>query len=366
MGRFHQDIVRRHCLASVGALLFSLLFIVHAVTHSTPYLPLLLAVLAFYWVGQAVLFFWIASGRSAAYSDPAMTSIVMTWTVVCLSVALYFCPDCRDLLLLGYLAVLPYGVFRLTWRGFLGLALFTMAAYTSIMLALHQQGKVPWDAGHESILAGAFLISLLGYVVLGREVGVLRNAYRSKNRQLREAMKRIEELAVRDELTGLYNRRFLLSSLDRRQALANREGLPFVLAFVDIDHFKQINDQHGHRIGDEVLEELAGLLSGSVREVDLVARYGGEEFVLLLSGLTLGSAEPALNRIRMAVMEKRFSEACLPLTVSVGVSQYHAGENSDTLINRADRLLYEAKRSGRNRVVTEAVGERSKPVGTHA
>ena len=296
--------------------------------------------------------------RSALVTSPEMaiiTGVMMAWAVIFLSAALYLCYDCRELILLGYLMVLPYGIFRLTWRGFLGVALLAMAGYTSVMLVLHHQNKMQWAAGHEAILGVAFLISLLSYSLLGREVGILRDAYRHKNRQLRQAMVRIEELAVRDELTGLYNRRYLLGSLERRQALANREGLPFVLAFVDIDHFKQINDQHGHKVGDQVLEELAVLLSGSVREVDLVARYGGEEFVLLLNGLTLVTAEPALNRLRMAVMEKRFSQSALPLTVSVGVSQYHPGESSDALINRADRLLYEAKRSGRNRVITESL-----------
>jgi diguanylate cyclase (GGDEF)-like protein len=150
-----------------------------------------------------------------------------------------------------------------------------------------------------------------------------------------------------------------LRTLEKQRALANREGLPFVLAFVDIDHFKQINDQHGHRIGDQVLVELAQLLRLSVREVDLAARYGGEEFVLLLSGMTLATAENALNRIRIAVMEEHFSESSLPLTVSVGVAQYHAGEEGDELLNRADRLLYEAKRAGRNRVRTETVEQQS-------
>ena len=188
---------------------------------------------------------------------------------------------------------------------------------------------------------------------------MLREAYRHKNRELRRAMVRIEELAITDELTGLYNRRYLLRTLEKQRALANREGLPFVLAFVDIDHFKQINDQHGHRIGDQVLVELAQLLRLSVREVDLAARYGGEEFVLLLSGMTLATAENALNRIRIAVMEEHFSESSLPLTVSVGVAQYHAGEEGDELLNRADRLLYEAKRAGRNRVRTETVEQQS-------
>ena len=357
MERIQQDIVRRHWLASAGALMFSLLFLIQALTTAAAYLPALVSGIVLYWLGQGVMLYFIASGRTQSFTDPGITLLVMIWAVIFLSYTLLLCYDCRALVLLAYLMILPYGIFRLSWRGFLGIALLTMAGYTTVVLVLHHQNRLMLVAGYELIIGAAFLISLMSYSLLGREIGVLREAYRRKNRQLREAMGRIEELAVRDELTGLYNRRYLLSSLERRQALANREGLPFVLAFVDIDHFKQINDQHGHKVGDEVLVELARLLRDSVREVDLVARYGGEEFVLLLNGLTLETAGPALERLRKAVMKKSFSSAGLPLTVSAGVSQYHSGESSDELINRADRLLYDAKRGGRNRVVTESPDE---------
>lgn len=357
MRQYQKDMIRRHLLASSGAMLFTLLFLVASLYEpdKVPLLPVLIAA-GCYWLGQGILLYWVVSGRSRNYSDPAMTAVFMIWAVTFISLTFYCCHEYQMLALLGYLMVMPYGVFRLTWKGFLGVALFTMASYTTVMLLLHHQGQLIWQPLNEVLLSSAFFGSLLAYSVLGREVALLREAYREKNRELRRAMVRIEELAVTDELTGLHNRRYLLSSLEKRRALANREGLPFVLALIDIDHFKQINDQHGHCIGDQVLIELAELLRGAVREVDLTARYGGEEFVLMLSGLTLRTAEHALNRIRMVVMNQRFSEAALPLTVSVGVTQYYPGEEGDELINRADRFLYEAKRGGRNRVVTDPVG----------
>lgn len=354
MKHFRQDIIRRHALASVGALLFSVLFVVAAAVsrNEQPLWPVVL-IITVYWAGQGALLLWVMRGHSRNYSDPGMTAVFMCWAVLLISAALFCCQQYRTIAMLGYLTIMPYGVFRLTWRGFLGVALFTMASYTSVMLLALHYGGLQRPAGEEMVLGAAFLASLVAYSFLGREVALLREAYRQKNRELRRAVARIEELAVTDELTGLYNRRYLLRSLDKSKALANREGLPFVLAFVDIDYFKQINDQHGHRVGDQVLTELAQQLRVAVREVDLVARYGGEEFVLLLSGLTLAAAEHALNRIRIQVMEQRFSEASLPLTVSVGVTQYIAGEDADELTNRADRLLYDAKRAGRNRVVAD-------------
>merc|ERR1712000_543352 len=115
------------------------------------------------------------------------------------SYTLLLCYDCRALVLLAYLMILPYGIFRLSWRGFLGIALLTMAGYTTVVLALHHQNRLMLVAGYELIIGAAFLISLMSYSLLGREIGVLREAYRRKNRQLREAMGRIEELAVSDE-----------------------------------------------------------------------------------------------------------------------------------------------------------------------
>lgn len=359
MRDFQKDIIRRHGLASMGASLFTLLFLI-----ATSFVPdaertsHLWVIVTTYWLGQSILLWWVISGRSRSLKDPAMTAVFMCWAITFLSFALYCCREYRTIAMLGYLTVMPYGVFRLSWRGFLGVALFAMTSYATVMMTLLHKGGVEWDVQREALFGFAFLASLAGYSLLGREVAILREAYRLKNRELRKAMGRIEELAVTDELTGLYNRRYLLRSMERARALMDREDLPFVLAFVDIDHFKQINDRHGHRVGDQVLAELAQLLRVSVREIDVAARYGGEEFVLLLSGLQLEAAEKVLDRIRISVMQQQFSESGLPLTVSIGVAEYIAGEDSDELINRADRLLYEAKRAGRNMVVADHSVER--------
>ncbi len=355
MGQLQKDMVRRHILASSGAVLFTLLFIASSLLapDKAPPAAVVLSALC-YWSGQALLLYWVASGRSRHYPDPGMTPVFMGWAVAFISLTFYFCHEYRTLVLLGYLMVMPYGVFRLTWRGFLGVALLAIASYTGVLLLLRHEGKLVWNLTYELLAGGAFFASMLAYSILGREVSLLRAAYRNKNHELRRALTRIEDLAATDELTGLYNRRHLLSHIDQQRALANREGMPFVLAFVDIDHFKQINDHHGHRVGDQVLAELAAVLRLSIREVDLAARYGGEEFVLLFSGLTLGTAGKVLDRIRMDVMEQRFSRSALPLTVSVGVAQYFPGEAADDLLNRADRLLYEAKRLGRNRVMLDS------------
>jgi diguanylate cyclase (GGDEF)-like protein len=356
VGQLHKDIIRRHGLATAGAMVFSLLFLVGYFLQLTQLtFSQLLLIYSSYWLVHLGMLYWVCTGRSARYKDPSLTIPTMLWSIIYTSVMLLFAKELRPVLMLAYLAVMPFGVFLLGWKGFLGICLFTMSCYTGVVLYLQHNSVGLWIPELEAILGITFLASIMAYTFIGREFSILRNAYKKKNRELRRAMVRIEELAVTDELTGLYNRRYLLRTLEKQRALANREGLPFVLAFVDIDHFKQINDHHGHRIGDQVLAELSLQLKMSIREVDLAARYGGEEFVLLLSGLALDDAGKVLDRIRVRVTEKGFSEANIPLTVSIGVAQYHAGEDGEELLNRADRLLYEAKRAGRNRVKMEPV-----------
>ena len=129
MRQQQRDILRRHGLASSGALLFTLLFLAGFKLQGNPADALLLySVMGVYWAGQAALLYWVGSGRSLNYHDPGLTTFFMVWAISFVSIILYLCSENRSVMMLGYLAVMPYGVFRLTWRGFLGVALFTMAA----------------------------------------------------------------------------------------------------------------------------------------------------------------------------------------------------------------------------------------------
>lgn len=354
MGQLYTDIARRHGLATAASAIFSLLLLLGYFLQLTELtLPQLALIFCSYWSVHLLMLYWVISGRSQHFSDPSFTLPFMLWSIAYISVMLLYAKDLRPVLMLVYLTVMPFGVFRLSWKGYLGVCLFTMSFYTGVMLYLQHNGNRLLTPELEVFLGITLLACMLVYTVIGREFTILRHAYKRKNTELRHALARIEELAITDELTGLFNRRYLLRVLEKQRALANREGLPFVLAFIDIDHFKPINDIHGHRIGDQVLAELSRQLKMSIREVDLAARYGGEEFVLLLSGLTLEGAGRALDRIRVSVAENNFSEANIPLTVSVGVAQFHPSEECEALLSRADRLLYEAKRAGRNRIQLE-------------
>jgi diguanylate cyclase (GGDEF)-like protein len=169
-----------------------------------------------------------------------------------------------------------------------------------------------------------------------------------------EQNRRLEELTVTDALTGLANRRSLADNLERHLARFRRNGRPFCVLMLDLDHFKTVNDRHGHVVGDAVLCAFAATLAESVRSVDVVARYGGEEFTVILFETGRDEARESAERIRARVQEMRVEPEggpALAVTVSIGIAEAGTADASaGDLLRRADQALYRAKRAGRNGV----------------
>ena len=172
--------------------------------------------------------------------------------------------------------------------------------------------------------------------------------------KLDRARKEIRDLAIRDPLTGIYNRRFLMSRLEEELERSRRQGTTLCCIILDIDHFKQINDRFGHLFGDAVLKELTARIQKTIRPYDTFARYGGEEFVLIQPNIKNQECGKIAHRVLEAVRSKPFTykDAECDVTVSMGISFSHAGKlDSQTLLKNADTALYQAKRDGRNRMV---------------
>jgi diguanylate cyclase (GGDEF)-like protein len=169
-----------------------------------------------------------------------------------------------------------------------------------------------------------------------------------------QVLRSLEEMAITDGLTRLYNHRYFDMRLDHELKRARRYNLPASLLMIDLDHFKQVNDRHGHATGDGVLSETGALLRRSVRETDIVARYGGEEIAVLLTQTALQDALITAERVRSVVAEYAFRStdgAPLSLTVSIGVAGFPAhAADAEALLKEADAALYAAKEGGRNRV----------------
>ncbi|HZW12529.1 MAG TPA: sensor domain-containing diguanylate cyclase [Noviherbaspirillum sp.] len=173
--------------------------------------------------------------------------------------------------------------------------------------------------------------------------------------QLELAMQKLSELAAHDELTGVGNRRDLNWRLEQEYRSFKRFGSPVSLVVFDIDHFKTINDRHGHAAGDDLIRRFAHIIQHEIRDVDYVARYGGDEFVLLLTNTTAEAAVAPVSRIRQAVSAYPWAQYLpgMSLTTSAGVAEFRAGETADDTFRRADRALYKAKVQGRNQVVVD-------------
>jgi len=191
--------------------------------------------------------------------------------------------------------------------------------------------------------------------VLVAALGVAASVFSTALARMGERQRR---LSRRESLTGCFNRRAFYEIFPREVERGRRLGQGVALVFLDLDHFKRVNDRHGHETGDRVLQLLAARLRGIIRETDLLFRWGGEEFVILLPHTAATEAPALAERIRAAVAERPFvthdSYPAVSMTVSVGV----AGEAGsviapDALLARADAACYRAKEAGRNRVVAE-------------
>ena len=176
-----------------------------------------------------------------------------------------------------------------------------------------------------------------------------------RNRQLESMLHHVESLAITDPLTGLFNRRRFADVLRREVAVTRRYKNSLALLMIDLDHFKIINDRFGHDSGDEVLRAIAAALSSGLREVDLAARYGGEEFAIIMPHTTKTNAEIVARRIAAQIgsLVHEFQGEKVSLTASLGIADVAdlSEANAENLVKAADVALYEAKRSGRNRIV---------------
>ncbi len=198
-----------------------------------------------------------------------------------------------------------------------------------------------------------------------------KSQFAEKSRELdliRQSLTQSEERARTDTLTGLANRLALDEFFRRAQSDAMERDHPVSAFMIDIDHFKRFNDSFGHGVGDEVLRLVAKALRERVRDTDLPARYGGEELIAVLPGADLATCAATAERIRQALADckitRRSSGEELPgVTVSIGVSQFQPGESMEDMIDRCDRALYKAKKTGRNRVVTERELEMERAAG---
>lgn len=205
------------------------------------------------------------------------------------------------------------------------------------------------------LFIAAVTIALLVASHFSRGLQQIFTEYRNKQQehlhQLEDLNRALEKQSQTDVLTGIFNRRFFNMQLAKEAARSTRHRTPLSVLMFDIDHFKTINDKHGHLAGDKVLQELCELVQDNIRQSDFLARWGGEEFVLLTPGVGLRNAGKFAEKLRLLIEDYEFSVG-EQITCSFGVSCYQASEEISTFMQRADQALYKAKDDGRNCCVT--------------
>jgi diguanylate cyclase len=283
---------------------------------------------------------------------------VVQQSMVSLAIMLAFAwlaPEVGVLFLCTLFIVFSFSALRSTPRQ-------TAIAWTAMafgLAALFLLTDKPIAIPHQSYLERfitmlAFTLTIGRCMFLGIFASSLRESLYKRGLQLKEAYKRIEELAELDELTGAFNRRCIMRMLDDEIARAQRNRTPFAVALIDLDWFKRINDAYGHPTGDEVLRTFAITIFANIRAIDRFGRYGGEEFLLILPDTTRDTAARILDRQRdiIAGLDWSAFSPGMNVTISAGVAALGPSEAADALLARADSALYKAKAQGRNRIAT--------------
>jgi len=303
-------------------------------------------------IGNAVIYGILRSGFNKRLNDPSLTMPQMVMGALFAVVVTYYADSVRGVMLLIYLVVFTFGVFRLQVRQFLYLTILVVVCYAGTIVSLSKFHPGRFNTQLE-ILALVVLTSILvWFSFIGGYINRLRSSVMRFNAELKQAMATIADLAIHDELTQVYNRRYIFTVLQREKSLADRGKETFAVCMLDIDHFKQVNDTHGHMVGDVVLKTIAQTIGRNIRAADYLARYGGEEFILILTYPDVEDGLKCAERICRICADVPFDglPASFHVTISGGVTAYRPEESVDDLVKRADDALYLAKAKGRNRI----------------
>lgn len=201
-----------------------------------------------------------------------------------------------------------------------------------------------FDAGAVDFVSKPFInVELLARVKTQVRINNLMKELEQKNKEL-------EEKAIHDDLTGLFNHGFMFERLSYSQEVSRRYHKALSVIMFDLDHFKDVNDTWGHQVGDMVLQKVSKVIKDTVRQADIAGRYGGEEFMIICPETSLENAEMLAERIREGIEQTDMNDDGLIVTISGGVAESEENEPVEKLVNRADELLYKSKREGRNRI----------------
>lgn len=316
-------------------------------------------------------------GLTEHWTDPALTFAQILWATTACAAAYVVAGEMRESMAGMLVVAVLFASLDLNRRQTIFCALYGFAAYCaavawhSAQVQLDSQARLV-QAAQVAVLA----ITLMASVMLSLRLSTLRERLRQRKHELQRALRANQELASRDALTGLFNRRHMSELMEIERLRCVRGPRVMTIAQLDLDHFKAINDTYGHAAGDAALQTFSVVVQANLRVSDVLARWGGEEFVLMLTDTHAEASLAVLHRIREALAasvvhvpqlgtlgcgttlgergQPPYAQAItapqLRITVSIGAAQHMVGESIEATLARADRALYRAKAAGRNRV----------------
>lgn len=311
------------------------------------------AALILFSLGGALLFYGlIRSGLNLKLSrEPALTQPQMLFAMVVVCLAYAISGPVRGAVLMILVLIQVYGIFILRPRQARAISLAGMVMLSGAVLVMTILDPQRYDLRVEALHLVFAGVTMTMVLVLAGRLGRLRERLSEQKAELAEALERIQTLARRDALTGLLNRRAMLELLGHECRAQQRHHQCMTLALIDLDHFKSINDQHGHRVGDLVLKALAEVGKDALRGGDVLSRWGGEEFLLMLPRTPVDEAMRCVQRLRDVLAQADLPGAPpgLRIEFSAGLADCRHEADIEAAIEQADIAMYRAKAAGRNR-----------------
>ncbi len=318
--------------------------------------PLLWAWTACSMGGMVVFYAAIRSGWSLRFGDPSLTSQQIAFAITAAALGYAQAGPLRGAVFPVLTLILMFGMFQLRARNAYALSLFALTLFGAAMglMALRRPAVYPpaVEVGHFLMLA----CMLPAVATLTARLSRIRRRLSEQREELGRALAQLQAIATRDELTGLPNRRQMQALMDQELLRSLRHHHDFCIALLDLDHFKCVNDEHGHAAGDAVLRAFAQAGQAALRATDVLARWGGEEFVVLLPDTSMPPALGGMERLRQQIAALRIDAgagAPLSVTVSIGLTGHRRNDSLAQTLKRADQLLYQAKAEGRNRICAD-------------
>jgi diguanylate cyclase len=302
--------------------------------------------------GAVLAYAAIRASARLGLSAAVLNTSQCLYAISCVIAAYALVGPMRGVTLSILVVVLVFGGFSSTRHQMWAMCLFAITALGLTMLWKSQTDARRYPP-HEELVHFVLAVTMLVAVAyLAELLSRLRKKLKARTQELTDALARIQDMATRDELTQLFNRRQMTQTLRDESARRERSGEPACIAVIDVDHFKRINDTLGHAAGDAVLRCFAEQALAAVRRSDVLARWGGEEFLLLLPATELDAAKVVLDRMRARVRDsvRIGADSSLQITFSAGLVESAAGESVDAAIDLADQAMYRAKREGRDRI----------------